>query len=708
VTLNGFSVVVPRERLGRLARVPGVETVWPTLTYHSNLDVTPQLIGATTVWGPTLATAGQGMKIAIIDDGIDQTHPFFAPRSLAYPTGFPKGQTAFTTPKVIVARAFPPPSPRYADSTRPFDPDLSDHAIHVGGIAAGDDNTITRNGFHLNGIAPRAYLGNYKALAVPSQFGLNGNSPELAAAIEAAVRDGMDVINMSLGEVEIEPSRDIVVRALNAAADAGVVSAVSAGNDGGEFGVGSVGSPASASKAIAVAASTGGHGSVETDAAADYSSIGPTPYSLRLKPDVTAPGSDIASAFPHGAYGELSGTSMAAPHVAGAAALLMERHPAWTPAQVKSALVLTGDPVHMGSTEVSPLREGGGRIDLVRADTPLVFASPTNASFGLLRAGRSASRTIALTDAGGGAGTWNVQVTGSGLVSVPAQITVPGRLTVRVQVPATARSADLAGFVVLTRGADRRRIPYWVGTERPLLARDRHKTLTRPGAYRGNTARGVSRVTSYRYPEAPNAGIPIRLAGREVVYRVRVRRPANFGVAVTSLDRGVRVEPRIVRAGDENRLAGYAALPIDLNPYRVTVGRHRLVSGVLLPAPGAYDIVFDTPRNGRPGGFTFRYWIGDVRRPSLRYLGVRGGAVEFAASDSGSGVDPASIDARVDGALTPATYARGRIRVSLALVSRGRHVLALSVGDYQETKNTEDIAGVRPNTRAIRVSFTSP
>ena len=80
---------------------------------------------------------------------------------------------------------------------------------------------------------------------------------------------------------------------------------------------------------------------------------------------------------------------MSAPHVAGAAALLRQRHPTWTPAQIKSALVLTGDPVHNGGTaEVNPLREGGGRINLVRADQPLVFASPTNISFGLLKPGR--------------------------------------------------------------------------------------------------------------------------------------------------------------------------------------------------------------------------------------------------------------------------------------------------------------------------------
>ena len=94
-------------------------------------------------------------------------------------------------------------------------------------------------------MAPRAYLGNYKALTIPTEadVGLDGNSPELVAAIEAAVADGMDVINMSLGEPEIEPARDIVVKALDAAARAGVVPVVSAGNDFEEFGRGSVGSP---------------------------------------------------------------------------------------------------------------------------------------------------------------------------------------------------------------------------------------------------------------------------------------------------------------------------------------------------------------------------------------------------------------------------------------------------------------------------------
>ena len=88
--------------------------------------------------------------------------------------------------------------------------------------------------------------------------GLNGNSPEIAKGIETAVRDGMDVINLSLGEPEIDPGRDLVVQAINGAAAAGVVPVVAAGNDYAEFGGGSVTSPGSAADAITVAAVTAG------------------------------------------------------------------------------------------------------------------------------------------------------------------------------------------------------------------------------------------------------------------------------------------------------------------------------------------------------------------------------------------------------------------------------------------------------------------
>ena len=715
IVLNGLAIVVPRGDVDRLVSIPGVAEVWPTVTYHDLLDRTPQLIGAPTVWGPTLATAGQGMKIGIIDDGIDQTHPFFNPTGYTYPPGFPKGQTAYTTPKVVVARAFPPGTHAYAGSTLPFDPDQSDHGLHVAGIAAGNNGTTTRTGIRLSGIAPRAYLGNYRAATIPSQVGLNANSPELAAAVEAAVRDGMNVLNISFGETEIEPTRDLVDTAIDAAAKAGVVTAVSAGNDG-DLGLGSINSPANATRAIAAAASSGGHGSVEVDTPAasgnsPFSSAGPAPYSLRFKPDVTAPGEDVASAAPGGGFVELSGTSMSAPHVAGAAAVLLQRHPGWTPAQVKSALVLTGVPVRTASgVEVSPLIQGGGRIDLVRADNPLVFAQPAGLSFGLVKPGATRTGRLVLADAGGGAGTWNAGATGgfAGVVTTPPQVTIPGTVAVRVSVPRRMGEEDASGFIVLSRGGDSRRVPFWFRVERPRLPLDRHLVLRRPGKYRANTGLGRARVTSYRYPDIPpgNVSFPVRLPGKELVYRIRLRRPvANFGVAITSLARGTRVEPRIVRGNDENHLASYAALPFDENPYRESVGRHRLVAGVVLPRTGVFDVVFDTPRGARAGPFTFRYWQNDVTPPAVRLVGVRGGMLQVTVTDTGAGVDPSSLLVRVDREVRRAVYAAGRLRIPLTGIGAGRHSLSVTVSDFQETKNMENVAQVLPNTRAFVTSF---
>jgi subtilisin family serine protease len=710
VVLDGFSVVVPRNRLDSLAHVPGVDQVWPTYTYHELLDRTPQLIGAPTVWGPTLATAGEGMKIGIIDDGIDQTHPFFSPAHFSYPPGFPKGQTAYTTPKVIVARTFAPAGINGRYTHLPFDPIQSDHATHVAGIAAGDDGTVTSTGLHLSGIAPRAYLGNYRAMTVPSEFGLNGNSPELAAAVEAAVRDGMNVINLSLGETDIEPSRDILARALNAAAAAGVVATVAAGNSG-DLGAGGIDSPASAAKAIAAASSTGGHGSIETDTASDFSSEGPAPYSLRFKPDVTAPGDEVASSMPGGAYATLSGTSMSAPHVAGAVAVLEQRHPSWNPAQVKSALVTTGAPV-TDRGPASPLKQGGGRIDLPLADHPLLFTQPTALSFGLLRPRAKVSRTVTLTDAGGGAGTWRAEITATeaGLVTVPAQINVPGKLRVRVAV-GTAADADITGYIVLTHGTDTRHIPFWFRVERPRLQTERRPLLPGPGTYNGNTSLGVARVTTYRYPEVPpgDLSLPVVLPGPEVAYTVRIRkRYANFGVAVVSHARGVKVEPRIVRAADENRLAGLTALPYDANPYRPSEGSHRLIAGVIQPAPGTYTVVFDTPTHARTGAFSFRLWEGDTTPPTVRMLAIRARSLELRVSDGGSGVDPVSLVARIDRQGRALSYANGLVRIPLGGLARGRHTLTFTAADYQEAKNNENVRGTLPNTRRLQRTFVVP
>jgi subtilisin family serine protease len=223
-----------------------------------------------------------------------------------------------------------------------FDSDDSSHGTHVAGIAAGNAQTRVGGGRVVSGVAPRAYIGNYKVF-VETDTGLspNANSPAIVAAIEAAVADGMDVINFSGGEPEIEPSRDVVALALDAAAAAGVVPVISAGNDYTDVGAGSVSSPANSARALAVGA-VEISGSPARREHAEFSSVGPTTISLQLKPDVAAPGVDVLSSVP-GGWGSYSGTSMAAPHVAGAAALLAQRHPEWTVAdRVRSRVNVAG------------------------------------------------------------------------------------------------------------------------------------------------------------------------------------------------------------------------------------------------------------------------------------------------------------------------------------------------------------------------------
>jgi hypothetical protein len=386
---------------------------------------------------------------------------------------------------------------------------------------------------------------------------------------------------------------------------------------------------------------------------------------------------------------------MATPHIAGAAALLKQRHPTWTVAQLKSALVQTGDPVRGPSgAEALAIREGGGLADLVKADNPLVFAAPTGLSFGELRPQASASRTVTLTDAGGGSGTWTATALvqqGPGTVAVPAAVDVPGTLTVTATAGAT--TGDVSGFVVLTRNGDSRRIPFWFESSAPKLASEPRPLLRGPGTYRGTTVGGPSQITAYRYP----TGGDVQYPGPERAYRVVVSgRPANVGVVVTS----GRAIPHFTLDGDENRLTGYTALPLDLNPYRRSYGTPTRTSGIVLPAPGTYDVVFDTRSAADAGPFTFRLWVNDETPPRLRVTSLRRG-ITVSATDSGSGVDPSSVSATVDGHTVHASWRGGAFHVR---ATRGRHRLVLSVADYQETKNMEDVPPILPNTATLRAT----
>ena len=131
IVADGFALVVPTRDVTRLTSIPGIAKVWPNLVYHSlsttrttvtraqALSQGPQVIGADKLWGNGLETAGEGIKIGVIDDGIDAKHQYFDPAAFSYPAGFPKGIKADTTPKVIVQRAFAPALPVYRYETVP-------------------------------------------------------------------------------------------------------------------------------------------------------------------------------------------------------------------------------------------------------------------------------------------------------------------------------------------------------------------------------------------------------------------------------------------------------------------------------------------------------------------------------------------------------------------------------------------------------------
>ena len=134
------------------------------------------------------------MKIAVIDTGVDVHSPFLTARGYSYPPGFPRGDRAATTAKVIVARVFPGPRSGRAghlafDATEP-------HGTHVSGIAAGNAGTNARRGpdhpavVGLSGVAPRAWIGNYRVFTVPTPIGHIANSPRSSPLSRPRSRTG--------------------------------------------------------------------------------------------------------------------------------------------------------------------------------------------------------------------------------------------------------------------------------------------------------------------------------------------------------------------------------------------------------------------------------------------------------------------------------------------------------------------------------------
>src|SRR5205809_6535664 len=267
VSLNAVAVQLNGTPLATIAVAPMVQSAEYNALYHPNLSESYKIINASDAWiaAGGRATAGAGIKIGDIDTGIDNTHPFFDPTGFSYPPGFPKCDAAdsashhedqdcnYVSQKVIVAKVFFNKNQQQGLDAQA----IQDHGTHTAGIAAGvTGKTAVVNGVSIDdmsGIAPGAWLGNYNVF--PGGV-LNARSEDILNAVDAAIEDGMDVLNLSLGG-SFHGNNDLLANGLDNAVDAGLVVAVAAGNSG--PGQGTLESPGRARKVITVAASTNKH-----------------------------------------------------------------------------------------------------------------------------------------------------------------------------------------------------------------------------------------------------------------------------------------------------------------------------------------------------------------------------------------------------------------------------------------------------------------
>ncbi|MFB7548485.1 S8 family serine peptidase [Streptomyces sp. NPDC056154] len=302
----------------------GIDRLWLDGRVEAALkDSVPQ-VNAPQAWAE--GYDGKGSKVAVLDTGIDATHPDVKDRILE--------TKSFVPGEEVV--------------------DKNGHGTHVASTIAGSG--AASEGVN-KGVAPGAGLIIGKVLGDSG----SGEDSGIIEAMEWAKAEGADVVSMSLGSSIPDDGSDPMSQAVDAlSADGGPLFVIAAGNS---YGAGTIGSPGSAQKALTVAAVD------KKDKRADFSSMGPLVRSYGLKPDLSAPGVDINAAASqsvpgmNGMYQSMSGTSMATPHVAGAAAILKQRHPDWSGQRIKDALMSSSKRLDA----YTPYEQGTGRLDVKAA-----------------------------------------------------------------------------------------------------------------------------------------------------------------------------------------------------------------------------------------------------------------------------------------------------------------------------------------------------
>ncbi len=367
---NGFALDISDDMAAKIQKLPSVSTVYKNYEVSVFLEESANLINADEVWKyldeNNRTLSGKNVSIAVIDTGVDYTHSDL-------------GGCLGAGCKVVGGYDF------INRDNNPMDD--HGHGTHVAATAAGNGT--------LKGVAPDAIVYAYKVL----NAGGSGSWEEVIAGIERAVdpnndgdfSDHVDIISMSLGGPG-NPD-DPISKAIDTAVGQGVVAVIAAGNSGPSKQT--IGSPGTARSAITIGAVD------KCDNIAGFSSRGPVSWNggVLLKPDVTAPGVKICAAqwdswlsnrrCKDEKHIAIDGTSMATPHVSGVVALLKQAHPDWTPRQIKSSLMLTGYDIGL-----SPLEQGAGRVDALRALTPVIAANPPSISLDL--SGNASQSTVPL------------------------------------------------------------------------------------------------------------------------------------------------------------------------------------------------------------------------------------------------------------------------------------------------------------------------
>ncbi|WP_326564160.1 S8 family serine peptidase [Micromonospora peucetia] len=555
------------------------------------LDLNLTQIKAPQAWAT--GRSGKGVKVAVLDTGADPNHPDLAGR---------------------ISNS--------ADFTGKGSPsDGHGHGTHVAGIAAGSGAGAV--GIR-SGVAPQADLIVGKVLDDNG----DGTNSMIISGMEWAVEQGARVINMSLGSGPSDGTDPVSTALEKLTAQSGALFVVSAGNDGPR--VGSVAAPSVAPSALSVAAVDYVGGT------ASFSSRGPTRAAGLMKPEIAAPGVNIVAARAAGStngavqpdpnYLAMSGTSMAAPHVAGVAALLAEENPDWKADRLKSVLMGTAvaPPAAQSIHEV-----GAGVLDARAALSQRLVASAGSVAFP--GAEGAATRTVTITNTGtaettvalagtlgrGGAGT------PAGLLTVsPATLTLPagGSGEVRLAVDSTGTPTGTYSGALTATPADGSQ------TLRVPLMLDRTRTVKVSALDRdGNPAAAQVTLLNTQSGAAINANIPANPGTADVrvpdgpyvvVGTVAMKIGDNHAGAILTLDNPADSDTVVLDARQTRRwtvtVDGFDTRPelVAANLRRMTPdGKYWTGHSVLFGGaygPFSRDALWISPTKGTMGGTVAR------------------------------------------------------------------------------------------------------